>query len=316
MVKLLLPEWQLQAGSPAQSPALRRRRLLQMLGVSGLGALGVPARAPRAQESPATRGDRAEQVAPYVATPPAVVDAMLELGGASSRDTVVDLGSGDGRILIRAAERYGARGVGIDIDPVLVSAANAAAAQAGVQNRVRFFAGDLFQSTISQATLVTVYLVPAVAERLVAKLYEECAPGTRIVSHDYALRPLKPAKRLEMLVPEKRPITGTPQTFLYLYIIAAPVQGRWTLLVPQSLGGRLALVLEQRYDQLGGWLERDGARLAIEDASIAGADLSFAVPALASGAPAVFRLSLRGERLEGGLATGEGTSEITGFRAT
>jgi cyclopropane fatty-acyl-phospholipid synthase-like methyltransferase len=121
----------------------------------------------------------------FVASPQSVVDAMLQLARVTAADVVYDLGSGDGRIPITAAQRYGARGVGIEIDPLLVRQANDRLARAGVGDRVRFVNQDLFDADLSDATVVTFFLLPRVIDRLVPKLKRELKPGTRIVSHQY-----------------------------------------------------------------------------------------------------------------------------------
>jgi len=121
----------------------------------------------------------------FVATPPEVVDAMLTAARVTSADTVYDLGSGDGRIVIAAAQKYGARGVGIEINPLLVAESNASARAAGVPHLVQFIQGDLFTADIRAATVVTLYLSPSINERLKPRLLRELRPGARIVSHVY-----------------------------------------------------------------------------------------------------------------------------------
>jgi cyclopropane fatty-acyl-phospholipid synthase-like methyltransferase len=125
-------------------------------------------------------------------TPMAVADAMLELAGVTAGDVVYDLGSGDGRIVIRAAQKFGARGVGIEIQPGLVAAARRAAADAGVADKVTFVEDDFFHADISAATVVTLYLWPSVNDRLEARLRRELRPGTRIVSHAFGIGNWKP----------------------------------------------------------------------------------------------------------------------------
>jgi SAM-dependent methyltransferase len=122
----------------------------------------------------------------YVPTPNDVVEAMLDLATVRAGDIVYDLGSGDGRIVIAAARR-GARGVGIELDPMLVDDANRNAKRAGVSDRVQFIVGDIFQADLSQATVVTLYLLSSINERLRPKLLRELAPGSRIVSHRFKM---------------------------------------------------------------------------------------------------------------------------------
>ncbi len=138
-------------------------------------------------------GGRQQPAAPkgpdvfYVPTPPAVVDAMLELAKVGPSDVVYDLGCGDGRIPIAAAQKYGARGVGIDIDPVRIAEATENAKMANVTERVTFRTADLFEAPIGDATVVTLYLLPSLNEKLIPKLKKELKPGTRIVSHAFSM---------------------------------------------------------------------------------------------------------------------------------
>jgi SAM-dependent methyltransferase len=125
----------------------------------------------------------------FVPTPQAVVDAMLDLARVTASDVVYDLGSGDGRVVITAARRYGARGVGVEIDPALVERATANAAAAGVSGRVRFIRGNIFDADISDATVVTLYLLQSLNEKLRPKLVRELKPDTRIVSHVFSMGP-------------------------------------------------------------------------------------------------------------------------------
>jgi SAM-dependent methyltransferase len=130
----------------------------------------------------------------FVPTPDEVVEAMLRLADVGANDVVYDLGSGDGRIPITAARRFGARGVGIDLDPELVAQATRSAQQAGVADRVRFVEGDIFESDISSATVVTLYLLTSINERLRPKLQKELRPGTRIVSHQFRMGDWEPER--------------------------------------------------------------------------------------------------------------------------
>lgn len=122
---------------------------------------------------------------PYVPTPPAIVDAMLTLAGVTAKDVVYDLGCGDGRIVIAAAKQYGARGVGVDIDPRRIDEARANAIAAGVADKVTFRVQDLFATDIREASVVALYLLPSTNARLVPKLRAELKPGSRIVSNSF-----------------------------------------------------------------------------------------------------------------------------------
>ena len=131
---------------------------------------------------------------PYVPTENTVVQAMLDLAGVKSTDFVYDLGCGDGRIVVLAAKNYGAHGVGVDIDPERIRDARANAQRNGVENLVRFEVKDLFDTDIHEATVVTLYLLPAVNLRLRPKLLKDLKPGTRIVSHSFDMGDWKPEK--------------------------------------------------------------------------------------------------------------------------
>jgi SAM-dependent methyltransferase len=134
----------------------------------------------------------------YVPTPPAVVEQMLKVAKVGATDLIYDLGCGDGRIIITAAKTYGARGVGIDIDPQRIQEANENAREAGVTDRVRFLNEDLFEADISKASVVTLYLLDSLNEKLRPKLLRELKPGTRIVSHDFKMGDWQPEQTIEM----------------------------------------------------------------------------------------------------------------------
>jgi SAM-dependent methyltransferase len=152
----------------------------------------APARAGQ-QEAPARTPDVV-----YVPTPQAVVDAMLKLARVTATDIVYDLGCGDGRIVITAAREFGASGVGIDIDPARIKEARANAAAAGVSDRVTFLEQDLFQTDISRATVLTLYLLPSLNRQLIPKIMKELKPGTRIVSHAFDMGAWAPERQIEV----------------------------------------------------------------------------------------------------------------------
>ena len=156
--------------------------------------------------------------APYVPTPSAIADRMLTLATVGPNDYLIDLGSGDGRLVIAAVAKFNARGgMGIEIDPRLVKEATDQAQKAGVADRVSFIAGDLFVADIQQATVVTLYLLPSMLGDVEAKLRKELRPGTRIVSHDYPLPSWKPVEVVKFDTPEKVLISGSARTVLLLY---------------------------------------------------------------------------------------------------
>ncbi|GBE92289.1 SAM-dependent methyltransferase [Nostoc cycadae] len=134
---------------------------------------------------------------PYVPTPQPVVDAMLQVAKVGKNDVLYDLGSGDGRIVVTAAQKYGTRGVGIDINPERIQEANANAQKAGVTDRVQFRQQDLFKTDLSEATVITLYLLPEVNQRLRPELLK-LKPGTRIVSHAFDMGDWKPQQTLQV----------------------------------------------------------------------------------------------------------------------
>lgn len=149
---------------------------------------------------------------PFVPTPQNVVDEMLQLAEVKGDDVLYDLGSGDGRIVITAAQKYGTRGTGFDIDPKLVQQSQENAKKAGVSDQVQFVQQDLFTTDLSKATVVTLYLLPDVNLRLRPKLLSELKPGTRIVSHNYDMGEWKPERVVQVESP-------TGQHTLYTWVV-------------------------------------------------------------------------------------------------
>ena len=152
--------------------------------------------------------------APYVVTPQPVVDAMLAVAGVTGDDVVYDLGSGDGRIVITAARKYGARGVGFDLAPERVTEARENARAAGVAQRVRFEVQDIFTADLREATVVTMYLLPEVNLRLRPRLLGQLRPGTRIVSHAFDLGDWAPEKVVN--------VKGTDGRYTVYYWVVPP----------------------------------------------------------------------------------------------
>jgi SAM-dependent methyltransferase len=178
-------------------------------------APSAPSVAPSPTPSLSTEAARPKLDVPYVPTPENVVDKMLELAKPTRNDVVYDLGSGDGRIVITAARRYGSRGVGYDIDPQRIKEANENARASGVTDRVRFVQQDLFQADLSEATIVTLYLLPEINLKLRPKLLKELKPGTRIVSHNYGLGDWDPI-RTETIE------SGTGEHLVFYWVVPPP----------------------------------------------------------------------------------------------
>jgi precorrin-6B methylase 2 len=184
---------------------------------SVLGALilVLAATAIAGAQAPTTTKPKRTPDVPYVPTDDKVVAVMLEMAQVKGSDILYDLGSGDGRIPITAAKRFGTRGTGIDIDPQRVAEAVENARQAGVSDRVRFIEGDIFDADISDATVVTLYLLPDVNLKLRPKLLKELKPGTRIVSHNYDMGDWKPLKTRRVDLP------SGPHT-VYFWVVPQP----------------------------------------------------------------------------------------------
>jgi hypothetical protein len=186
----------------------RLRHIARLLVLLFLCVAAVPATAQRSDEVRA----------PFVPTPSEIADRMLALANVGPNDYVIDLGSGDGRLVIAAAVKFNARGgMGVEIDPLLVMQATEHAKKAGVAHRVRFVAGDLFLADVAHATVVTLYLLPGMLSDVEAKLRKELKPGTRVVSHDYPLPSWNPEQVIEFDTPEKVAISGSSRTVLLLY---------------------------------------------------------------------------------------------------
>jgi SAM-dependent methyltransferase len=248
----------------------------------------------------------AEEV-PYVQTPQNVVEAMLSVAGVGAQDYVVDLGSGDGRVVILAAERYGARGLGIDYDEWLIAESRANAARAGVADRVRFLHKDIFQADFHEATVVTMYLLPDVNLEIRPRILFELKPGTRIVSHDWDMGDWEPDRALTVQAPEK--VYGLKKESRVLFwIVPARVAGYWrgTLAGPH---GEEPVVLEftQRFQAASAsvWLRRwnlaGSGRLAGDRMSLSLAR----APWMPESSPLAFSLRIAGDRIEGEAMDGE-----------
>ena len=235
---------------------------------------------------------------PYVPTPWVIVDEMLKLADIRAEDVVYDLGSGDGRLVITAAKRFKARGVGIELQPELIELANAGAKKEDVADRVKFVQGDLFETDIREATVVMLYLLPRFVTRLVPRFLSELRPGTRIVSHDYPLVPWPPDKDVSMDVPEKEFISGTSWTRLYYYVVPARIGGVWELSLPQALA-RVPLTLEvnQEPHTVGGLVSDGRSEDYLRDMKVKGERLSFGL--LYNGRIMVFEGTVAGETMSG-----------------
>jgi SAM-dependent methyltransferase len=246
---------------------------------------------------------------PFVVTPPEIVERMLRMAEVGKDDTVIDLGSGDGRIVIEAAKR-GARGLGVEIDASLVAAATQNARRAGVADRVRFEQRDLFQTDLSPATVVTLYLLPALNAKLLPRLLA-LKPGTRIVSHDAGIGDWPFDERLELHVPDK-PV-GFGASKIELWIVPAQAAGTWTSELPAH-GGRWRFQIKQRYqllDVAAGTGE--GRQLVVADARLRGARIAMVVNGIVGRRDwrHVFTGTVDGARITGEVRVSDGNEQKT-----
>ena len=233
---------------------------------------------------------------PYVPSPQSVVSDMLREAGVTDRDFLIDLGSGDGRIVLTAAKVFGARGFGVEIKEDLVKRANEAAVKEGVADRVKFIKADLFKTDISQATIVTMYLLPDTVNLLKDKFLAELKPGTRIVSHDYPLTGWIPDKYLQMDLEEKVQISGVTTTLIYVYVVPAKVAGQWSAKMPPAVSRQpTTLSLKQQLTRVSGSLRIDGKDVPLEDAKLRGDKLTFRL----AGRKGEFSGTVKGNAIEG-----------------
>jgi len=241
----------------------------------------------RAEETPGPRpkldpaalvvGGRPELDAPAGATDLQVVDAMLGLADVRPDDDVVDLGSGDGRILIAAARSFGAHGLGVDIDPAQIALANDNARAAGVAGRVTFRREDLFQTPIADAEVLTLYLTQEVNLRLRPRILAQMQPGARVVSHDYDMG--------EWRADQRRRVGDAT---VYLWLVPARVEGAWLL----SAGGRdVPLTLQQSFQAFTG----TAGEARIEQGRLTGDRIRFVADL--GGGPQVFEGRVSGDTI-------------------
>ena len=203
---------------------------------------------------------------PYVPTPPVVVEEMLRLADVRAEDFVIDLGSGDGRVVSAAVKKFGARGIGVDLDPDRIQESEYNASVAGVTDRVEFQRQDLFKFDISRASVIAMYLLPSVNLRLRPRLLSELKPGTRIVSHDFDLGDWAPDAK------------STVRKNVFLWIVPAKVEGRWRIELDAQVGVRqYDLELKQKYQEIDG-LVRYGKKVGgLWNAALRGDQLRFTI---------------------------------------
>jgi SAM-dependent methyltransferase len=246
---------------------------------------------------------------PYVQTPPEIVERMVRMAEIGPNDSVIDLGSGDGRIVIAAAKR-GARGLGVDLDPSLVRLAAQNAAQAGVSDRARFEVRDIFETDLSGATVVTMYLLPDFNAKLLPKLLA-LRPGTRVVSHDGGIGDWPADETHEMRTPEK-PVGIGGRSHIDLWIVPAQAAGAWSSDLGAH-GGVWRMRITQTYQVLDVNVVAQGRELLVRNSRLRGEEVKLVVTGLV-GARAYhhyFVGMLRGDRIEGEVSISDGNNTRT-----
>ena len=232
---------------------------------------------------PANQCNAQDLDVPYVPTPHDVVSAMLDVTNVGPGDYVIDLGSGDGRIVIAAAER-GAVGHGIDLNPVRVSEAVNNARKAGVEDRVVFIEGDLFKHDIDQATVITMYLLSSVNLKLRPHILE-LRPGTKIVSHAFSMGDWEADEHIRV-----------DNRHVYYWVVPAKAEGRWEW---QSGGQRFVMNVDQEYQKVDLDIQIGNRSLSIEEPLLSGDRLTFAAVDRSNGDRYVFNGRVEGNSITG-----------------
>jgi len=250
----------------------------------------------------------AEPTVPYVPTPQVVVERMLEIAKVGPQDYLIDLGSGDGRIVVTAAKQRGARGFGVDLNPVRIEESIENAARAGVSDRVTFQQRNLFETNLSDATVITMYLLPRVNLELRPKLLE-LKPGTRVVSHDFSMDDWKPDASVDMDVKEKYG-SEPGSSSIYFWVVPARVAGSWQWQL--TVGGKplaYELLLAQKYQMISGTVRMGGRSVKLGEARLRGDQISFSFSVVANGSP--LRHEFSGRVMDSGIV---GTVNLAGSR--
>jgi SAM-dependent methyltransferase len=244
---------------------------------------------------------------PYVVTPMEIVERMMRMGEVGKGDYVIDLGSGDGRIVIAAAKR-GARAMGVDLDPELVALAKENARRAGVEERTSFVVRDIFATDLSKATVVTMYLLPEFNRKLLPRLLE-LRPGTRIVSHDGEIGDWPADETLEMRAPEK-PVGVGGLSRVELFIVPADARGRWVGDVPQH-GGRWQFDIDQKFQVMEIDARAQGRELLVRGSRLRGEEIKLVVTGIV-GSRAwhhLFEGRIEGDRIDGTVTVSDGRDQ-------
>ena len=244
---------------------------------------------------------------PYVQTPMEIVERMMRMAEVKKGDYLIDLGSGDGRIVIEAAKR-GARALGVDIDPHLVRQATENAQKAGVADRTQFLVKDIFETDLSVATVVAFYLLPDFNAKLMPKLLA-LKPGTRIVSHDGGIGDWPPDERLEMRAPEK-PVGVGGVSRVELWIVPADARGTWTGDIPAH-GGQWQFRVSQNFQILDIDVYAQGRDLLVRNSRLRGEEIKIIVTGVVNNRAwhHYFVGELKGDRIAGEVTVTDGNNK-------
>jgi len=248
---------------------------------------------------------------PFVVSPPEVVDRMLRLAEPGPGEFLIDLGSGDGRIVIEAAKRYGTRGLGVDIDPALVARARDNARRAGVESLARFEVRDLFETDLRGANVVTMYLLPEVNLKVMPRLLQDLRPGARVVSHDYDMGAWRPDETIELPVAEKM-IGPVGRSRVHLWVIPEDARGDWRSDIAAH-GSGWEFHIAQQYQHLEVAARASGIEMMVRGTRLRGDEVKLVVTGNVGGKPwnHLFRGTLKGDRIEGELLVSDGENNRT-----
>jgi hypothetical protein len=246
----------------------------------------------------------------YVPTPQIVVDEMLRMAKVGPKDFVIDLGSGDGRMVITAAKKFGARGFGVDLDAVLLKLSNENAQREGVADRARFIEQNLFETDLSQATVITSYLLPEMNEKLRPKILN-LDPGTRVVAHDYHMGEWQADEMHTLDVPEKK--VGNPgKSYVYRWIVPAKIAGRWqSQFASGAHPANLEFEFEQRFQMFDGVAKSGSQKMTLRVPKLEGDQLSFQFFTKPGDVSTrhEFKGTVKGDLIEGTLRLGAGAGQ-------
>ncbi len=244
---------------------------------------------------------------PFVVSPPEVVDRMLHLAAPKQGERLIDLGSGDGRIVIEAAKRFGALGLGVDIDPKLVELATANASKAGVGNLARFEVRDLFETDLRGARVVTMYLLPEVNRQLVPRLFEQLLPGARVLSHDYDMGPNWLFDEMVELKVVEKLVGPTGRSRVFLWVMPANARGTWVSDIPGH-GGKWTFTITQQFQVIDVDATVLAGGMAVRGSRLRGEEIRLAVVGTLNGKPwnHLFWGIVSGARIDGKLRLSDG----------